>query len=257
MANQWLRLYSEFAHDPKIQRMSEAFQRRFIMLLCIRCSNGDVTLHDEDVTFQLRISNEEWAETKAVFLAKNLIDESNNPVAWDKRQFASDSSAARVSKHREAKKQACNVTVTSQNRTEQNRTETEKPIVVGKPPTEVVEPVQIQKPNCPSADIVALYHELMPNNPEVKILNEARKGAIRQRWKEAALLRCEPFGYSNRVEGLIAWRRFFEVCAESDFLTGKVPSQPGKPPFVADIDFLMSPSGFAKCLENKYHREAA
>lgn len=125
MANQWMRLYSEFAHDPKIQRMSEALQRRFIMLLCIRCCNGDVTLHDDDVTFQLRISNEEWAETKSVFIAKNLIDESNNPVAWDKRQFASDSSADRVARHRAKRNEGCNVTVTPQNRTdtEQNRTE--------------------------------------------------------------------------------------------------------------------------------------
>lgn len=122
MANQWFRLYSEFANDPKIQRMSEALQRRFIMLLCIRCSNGDVTLQDDDVTFQLRISNEEWVETKAVFLEKNLIDETNNPVAWDKHQFASDSSAARVSKYRAKKKQACNVTVTPQI---QNRTDTD------------------------------------------------------------------------------------------------------------------------------------
>ena len=122
MANQWLRLYSEFAHDPKIQRMSEALQRRFIMLLCIRCSNDGVTLHDDDVTFQLRISNEEWAETKAVFIEKNLIDESNNPVAWDRRQFASDSSAPRVAKYRAKKKEPCNVTVTPQI---QNRTDTD------------------------------------------------------------------------------------------------------------------------------------
>jgi len=122
MANQWLRLYAEFANDPKIQRMSEALQRRYIMLLCIRCSNGDVTLHDDDVTFQLRITAEEWAETKSVFISKNLIDDNNNPAAWDKRQFASDSSAARVSRFREAKKQACNVTVTSQI---QNRTDTD------------------------------------------------------------------------------------------------------------------------------------
>ena len=114
-----------------------------------------------------------------------------------------------------------------------------------------------QKPTCPSEAIVSLYHELMPNNPAVKVLNNARRGAIRSRWKEAASLDCAPFGYSSREEGLKAWRAFFTVCNESDFLTGKVAGQPGKPPFVADIDFLMSPSGFAKCLENKYHRELA
>lgn len=121
MANQWLRLYAEFANDPKIQMMSESNQRRYIMLLCIRC-NGDVTLQDEEVAFQLRISNEEWATTKALFVSKSLITDDNKPAAWDKRQFASDSSAARVSKHRAKKKAECNVTVTPQI---QNRTDTD------------------------------------------------------------------------------------------------------------------------------------
>lgn len=128
MANAWFRLYSEFATDPKIQRMSETDQRRFIMLLCMRCSNGDVTLHDDDVSFQLRISNEDWNVTKAVFLSKNLIDDDNLPVAWDQRQFVSDSSAPRVAKHRAKMKESCNVTVTPQNRTEQNRTEETKAV---------------------------------------------------------------------------------------------------------------------------------
>ena len=110
---------------------------------------------------------------------------------------------------------------------------------------------------CPADSIVALYHEVMPDNPRCKVLSAARRAAIRARWKEAAHLDCEPFGYSTRADGLAAWRRFFEVCAESDFLTGRAPGLPGKPPFIADIDFLMSPSGFAKTLENKYHREVA
>jgi hypothetical protein len=110
---------------------------------------------------------------------------------------------------------------------------------------------------CPVGSLVDLYHELMPLNPQVKVLSEARKKAIRARWKEAAQLTAKPFGYTTKAQGLTAWRRFFEVCAESTFLTGRAPAAPGKPPFVADIDFIFSPSGFAKTLENKYHREAA
>lgn len=116
MSNQWLRLYAEFATDPKVQMLSEANQRRYVMILCLRCSNGDVTLHDDEVAFQMRISADEWAATKAVFLAKGLINDNNTPTAWDRRQFVSDSSAERVRKHREKKKQvakhACNVTET-------------------------------------------------------------------------------------------------------------------------------------------------
>ncbi|HXU94521.1 MAG TPA: hypothetical protein VFP33_12770 [Gallionella sp.] len=110
---------------------------------------------------------------------------------------------------------------------------------------------------CPAEEIVSLYHSAMPTNPRCKVLNAARRGAIKARWNEAAKLSCKPFGYSTRADGLDAWRAFFEICNESAFLTGRGPSQLGKPTFFADIDFLMSPGGFAKCLENKYHREAA
>ena len=116
MANPWFRMYAEFATDPKVQMMSESDQRRFVMLLCLRCSNDDVTLHDDEVAFQLRISNDEWSRSKALFLQKGLINEDNTPTSWDKRQFVSDSSAERVRRHRENKKKAakraCNVTET-------------------------------------------------------------------------------------------------------------------------------------------------
>lgn len=111
--NPWFRMYHEFATDPKVQMLCEVDQRRFVMLLCFRCCNGDVTLHDDAVTFQLRVTPDEWAATKARLVAKNLIDEDNKPVAWDRRQYVSDRSNERVIRHREKKKQECNVTVTA------------------------------------------------------------------------------------------------------------------------------------------------
>lgn len=111
--------------------------------------------------------------------------------------------------------------------------------------------------HCPVARIVSAYHELMPLNPKVKVLNDKRKRAITSRWREAAKLACKPFGYSTVAEGMQAWRAFFTVCSQSEFLTGKSKPQAGKPPFIADIDFLTAPEAFAKILENKYHREAA
>lgn len=116
MANPWFRMYAEFANDPKVQMLSETDQRRYIMLLCMRCGNGDVTLREQEIAFQLRISDEEWAKTRAVLLAKNLIQKNNMPTAWDKRQYISDVSTSRVYRHREkhkqSLKQACNVSVT-------------------------------------------------------------------------------------------------------------------------------------------------
>jgi len=133
----WFRMYSEFATDAKVQIMSEAMQRRLMMLFCLRCSNALVTLHETEIAFALRISNEDLAETKVLFIQQGFINEAWEILSWDKRQFISDSSAARVSKHRAIKKELeiqaeipCNVTVTPQNRSDteqiQNRTEKQK-----------------------------------------------------------------------------------------------------------------------------------
>lgn len=130
----WFRMYGEFASDPKVQSMSEAMQRRLMMLLCLRCSNTLVTLQDDEIAFALRISDEELALTKTLFVRKNFINDEWEIMQWDKRQFVSDSSAARVAKHRAAKKEvrptseneeekASNVTVTPKI---QNRTDTEQ-----------------------------------------------------------------------------------------------------------------------------------
>jgi hypothetical protein len=127
MANQWFRLYSEFAHDPKIQMMPEAMQRRYIMLLCMRCSETLVTLHETEIAFQLRLTDEELLKTKQLFLSKGFIDDDWNLTNWEKRQYASDSSTERVRKHRdkqkEDKKEDETLQKRSSNGTEQNRTE--------------------------------------------------------------------------------------------------------------------------------------
>src|SRR4051812_41553331 len=103
MTLSWFRMYAEFATDPKVHMMTEANQRRLTILLCLRC-NGDVTLQDDAVAFQLRISSEEWQVSKAEFVQRSFIDQSNRILNWDKRQYRSDPSAERVRKHREAKK---------------------------------------------------------------------------------------------------------------------------------------------------------
>ena len=116
MANPWFRLYSEFAHDPKVQMLSEAMQRRYVMLMCLRCSEVLETLHETEIAFQLRLSTEELEQTKQLFISKNFIDKHWNLLNWDKRQFVSDSSTMRVAKHRSKKKQVSNVVETLQKR---------------------------------------------------------------------------------------------------------------------------------------------
>src|SRR6266480_383677 len=108
----WFRLYAEFATDYKVQMMPEHYQRRLIMLFCLRCCNVTETLHDTEVAFHLRVTDAEWNVTKAEFIARGFIDNDNKIINWNKRQFRSDSSTARVSKHREKKKRSDNEDVT-------------------------------------------------------------------------------------------------------------------------------------------------
>lgn len=97
MANQWFRLYSEFATDPKVQALSEVLQRRYIMLLCLK-SNGDldsVTDRNENVTLKiistaLRVTEKELQETKKELIEFGFIDDVWNINSWDKRQYISD-----------------------------------------------------------------------------------------------------------------------------------------------------------------------
>lgn len=153
MANQWFRMYSEFANDPKVQMMTEAMQRRLVMLFCLQCSNGLETLHETELAFALRITPQELAETKELFLAKGFVDEAWKILKWEKRQFTSDSSTARVRKHRESKKQddetPCNVsvtdTVTKRNAPEQSRAEAEQTQIQTSSPLPPLPVPQIRK----------------------------------------------------------------------------------------------------------------
>lgn len=110
--------------------------------------------------------------------------------------------------------------------------------------------------DCPVEEIVSLYHKYLPENPPVRILDNARKEKIRARWKQAAALKIYPFfEYQNKEQGLAAWAEFFDICSDSDFLVGKVAPKAGNDrPFIADLDFLVSERGFKNCIENKYHR---
>jgi hypothetical protein len=99
---------------------------------------------------------------------------------------------------------------------------------------------------CPHQEIIAAYHEMLPTCTPVRVWNDQRKGLLRQRWREEAK--------RQRVEW---WQKFFAYVAQSRFLTGQADCQPGREPFVADLEWLIKPQNFAKVIEGKYHREEA
>lgn len=269
MAIQWLRLWHDMPNDPKWRTIARASGQPITAVISVyvhvlvSASNATERgrTHDvcsEDVASALDMETEDVTEIMKAMQGRVL--EGDIVAGWDRRQVdREDGSAARSKAWREAKK------TEKQTQAERNRTQTEREQTPDKDKdkeeehkplsAEPADPDDVRK--CPVGTLVDLYHELMPNNPRVKVLSDARKSSIRQRWREAATLDCQPFGYSTKTSGIEAWRAFFEVCAASSFLTGMTPAAPGKPAWIADIDFIFSPSGFAKTLENKYHREIA
>jgi hypothetical protein len=95
--------------------------------------------------------------------------------------------------------------------------------------------------NCPVAKIVQLYHERLPELPKVEKVTTTRAGLIRQRWRED-------------LPTLEHWENFFAYVRESRFLMGKAPPTGTRPPFIADLEWLVRPSNFTKIAEERYHR---
>jgi hypothetical protein len=133
MANPWFRVYAEFATDAKVQSMPEAMQRRLMMLFCLRCSNVLATLQDDEIAHAMRVTDDELAETKALFLRKRFITDDWIIRKWNERQFASDLSTERSRKHRNGKKESmqrrCNVDATPPDTDTDTDTDKKKDIV--------------------------------------------------------------------------------------------------------------------------------
>lgn len=113
---------------------------------------------------------------------------------------------------------------------------------VGSADSKIV-PMPKRTDNCPYADIVAAYHEALPELPTVRVLTDARKALIRSRWKEHP--------------DMDYWRKFFAYVAKSRFLTGNVPPSGDRPPFVAYLEWLVRPTNFTKVIEGNYHHDEA
>ena len=93
---------------------------------------------------------------------------------------------------------------------------------------------------CPIKEIINKYHLILPELPRVQKITKTREGYIKQRWRED-------------LTDLNQWGNFFRFVRNSDFLMGKIEPINGRRPFIADLEWLVRPSNFAKIAEDKYH----
>lgn len=92
----------------------------------------------------------------------------------------------------------------------------------------------------PFLKILDLYHEKLPELPQVHKLTEARKRHIRARWKQDLV-------------DLEDWGIYFDRIRQSEFLMGNGRPSNGRKPFLASLDFIITEANMTKILEGYYH----
>lgn len=99
-------------------------------------------------------------------------------------------------------------------------------------------PIKVKRSDCPHQDIIALYHEILPECPKVRDWTPARAQQLRARWNE-----------DPKRQNLNYWRAYFEYVKTCSFLIGRGA---GNRPFVADLEWLTKSQNFTKVREGKY-----
>ena len=101
---------------------------------------------------------------------------------------------------------------------------------------------------CPHQKIIDLYHKLCPMMPGIVEWNNTRQGILRSLWNNK---RTE-LKWKDEAEGLEYFGMLFAYCAKSKFLTGQVPPNGDRKPFVANLEWIIRPNNFAKISEGRY-----
>jgi hypothetical protein len=106
-------------------------------------------------------------------------------------------------------------------------------------------------PPCPHDDIVAIYHEVLPELPGVKLMGKSR-----------ARRRCSAPGLGadqreagqdaprdQRQEALGWFRDYFDRARDNDFLMGRTPRTGEHANWKCDLDFLLTDKGMRHVIE--------
>jgi len=105
---------------------------------------------------------------------------------------------------------------------------------------------------CPYAAIYGAYHELLPDLPRVRLMdNDRRHAAMRKVWgwvlsskKTDGTPRA-----SNADEGIQWFREFFERASHNDFLMGRTKRPESHANWFCDFDFLLTDRGIKHVIE--------
>lgn len=277
--NPWFRVYTELVDDEKIRLLAFEDRWHFIALLCCKgkgiLDEPNKPLMRRKVAVKLGLDITTLDEVARRLAEVELINaETLQPLAWERRQFTSDhdrTNADRQRRFREKqkdnsslppdngtvtdKKRENNGAVTDVSRLPDTDTDTDTEAEKEKDPSTDVdvrplaaasgpaEPPRLRsvKPPCPYDAIRELYHEILPELRQCRVMTDTRKGYIRQRWNDWP------------GPDLERWAKYFGYVRDSAFLMGKKGGHDGRPPFECDLEWLTKPGNCAKVREGKYH----
>lgn len=110
---------------------------------------------------------------------------------------------------------------------------------------------------CPYTKIVELYHSILPELPQVKIMSDARQKAMRKRW--AWILSSTKSDGARRAENAdqaLQWLKgYFSRASANDWLMGRSARTQEHANWQCDLDYLMSDKALHQVVEKT--REAA
>ena len=106
-------------------------------------------------------------------------------------------------------------------------------------------------PTCPTQRIIDLYHEILPDLPQVKLKTKGRVKAIEKIWRWV-LTSTKP-DHTKRAESpeqAVTWfRNYFERATANDFLMGRTPRNGDHANWKCDLDFLLTDRGMKHVIE--------
>lgn len=106
-------------------------------------------------------------------------------------------------------------------------------------------------PSCPYDRVVALYHEVLPELPRVKVMDEERKAVIAKLWRFILTSpKSDGKPRAQDPDGGLAWLRgYFEHARANDFVMGRTARSEEHRNWKASLDYLCSNRGVKQVLE--------
>lgn len=106
-------------------------------------------------------------------------------------------------------------------------------------------------PTAKVADVIELYHEILPELPRAVLQTKDRVKAIRKVWEWVLTTkRADGSPRATNADEVLAWlREYFERARANDFLMGRTPRSGEHANWKCDLDFLLTDRGMKHVIE--------